>query len=105
MSRPNLTPLTLVSVLACVLGGRSGLTRRATLADLPHRLATSARACSSASLSTLNRKTLFSRAVADLGVGLADAGKDDLVAAAAGLESAIQLAAAGDIEAGAVPRP
>ena len=38
MSRPNLTPLTLVSVLTCVLGGRSGLTRRATGADLAHRL-------------------------------------------------------------------
>ena len=54
------------------------------------------------SLSTLNRRTLFSSAVADLGVGLADAGEDDLVARAARFEGAIELAAAGDVEAGAV---
>ena len=62
MSSPNLTPLTEVSVLACVLGGRSGLTRRATGAGLPTVFDTSARACNSASLSTLNRNTPVSRA-------------------------------------------
>ena len=39
---------------------------------------------------------------AELGVGLADAGEDDAVAAAAGRERAEQLAAAGHIDAGAV---
>ena len=44
----------------------------------PSPCATSPMASSSASLSTLNRKTPFSRRVADLGIGLADAGEDDL---------------------------
>ena len=71
--------------------------------DLAHRLGPRRpRACSSSSLSTLNRKTSLFEAVAHLGVGLADAGEDDLVAGAAGLEGAVQLAAAGHVEAGAV---
>src|SRR5207245_50311 len=41
-------------------------------------------------------------AVAQLGIGFADAGEDDLRSGAAGLERAIQLAGAGDVEAGAV---
>jgi hypothetical protein len=57
MSSPNFTPLTLVSVLACVLGGRSGFTRRATGAFWPSDLATSPRRDSSSSLSTLNSIT------------------------------------------------
>ena len=60
MSRPNLTPFTLVSVLACVLGGRLGFTRRATGATLPIPAATAARAAISCSLSTLKANTSLS---------------------------------------------
>ena len=102
MSRPNLTPLTLVSVLACVLGGRSGLTRRATVADLAQRSGHVGQGVQLGLALDVEQEDVVLQAVAHLGVGLADAGEDDLVAACRRPEGAVQLAAAGHVEAGAV---
>ncbi len=63
MSRPNFTPLTLVSVLACVFGGKSGLTRSAHGATLPIDDATRPSSTSSSSLSTSKSMTPWSSAM------------------------------------------
>ena len=102
MSRPNLTPLTLVSVLWCVLGGRSGLTRRATLATQFIGAGHVADGREFAFAFDVEEKDLVLKGHAQLGIGLADAGKDDLAARAARLEGAIEFAAAGDVAAAAM---
>ena len=102
MSRPNLTPLTEVSVLACVLGGRSGLTRRATCAFTPSRLRDCAEGVQLLLALDVEQEDAVLEGELDLGVGLADAGEDDLRPRSAGLERAVELAAGGDVEPGPV---
>ena len=102
MSRPNLTPLTDVSVLTCVFGGRSGLTRSATLAVRPVACATSPMRVQFLLALDVEEEDAVFEGVAHLGVGLADAGEDDLRAGPPGLERAVELAAAGHVEPGAV---
>ena len=98
MSRPNLTPLTLVSVLTCVLGGKSGLTRKATWALRPIAWATWPSAVQLRGAFHVEEQHVALQAVVHLRIGLADAGKDDLAAGAAREQGPVQLAAARDVE-------
>ena len=93
-----------VEILACVLASTSGLMRKAMRAVRPRPAATSLRASSSGSDSTLKPRMPSRQRVGHLLAGLADAGKDDAVGRHAGGPRAAQLAFRHHVHAGAEAR-
>ena len=82
----------------------SGLTRKAIGARRPRLRATASTRASSASDSRLMQPNALFQRVADLGFGLADAGKQRLARFAARRQHPGELAAGHDVEAGAEAR-
>ena len=98
---PNLFSDLPVEILAWVPASTSGLTRTEMRAVLPASTARRDSSSSSYSDSMLMQRMSAASAGAQFGLGLADAGEQDLAGGKAGGQRALQFAAGDDVGAGA----